>query len=158
MKWASNWVVGSNNKRHENAPRSLRSDYFVSEFVAGCKAGADGGTDHNGWRGGSYDNDNARNLGVRYRNNNDHPDNRNNNDGFRPARRAPALLIGSNMLQAGIPVFKEIGRVSCTIWCRACLRESIPSPWLACLSGQPKSAGPRRSFVTHLRQGYGGRA
>ena len=85
-------------------------------------------------------------TGRRAPRNNNNPDNRNNNIGFRCVASPQHSLMRSKKLQTGILVFKEIKSVP----------EGSPdqSPGLAvALScGRPKSAAPSPSLVIRLRQ------
>ncbi|MBI2066855.1 MAG: SUMF1/EgtB/PvdO family nonheme iron enzyme [Deltaproteobacteria bacterium] len=88
-------------------------------------------------RGGSWNNQDPENLRAAYRNNN-HPDNRNDNVGFRVAAALQHSLLWSHKLQARILIFTEF---------RSALEGvQINHPGSASNS-EPKSEVPRLSFV-----------
>ena len=92
-------------------------------------------------RGGSWNNQDPENLRAAYRNN-DHPDNRNNNVGFRIAAALQHSLV-EEKLQAGIPNFMEFGSVL----------EGVQIDHLGSATcSEPKSAVPRLSLVIRQRR------
>lgn len=92
-------------------------------------------------RGGSWDNDNPANLSASYRNN-DHPENRNDNIGFR------GVWVGASVRK----VFHDTGEVRCgKCSCAVGAKRNDLTPAAAPLLGKRRGGGPWRVGVSNRK-------